>query len=300
MKTKDDRKNFTTRKGFIFNLPDDYELDESDGDLFGIIEIPFDVFTDDSNNEGKKENTMKGGNPQHCAASDDPNDNCKDALKCLTATSLGMGQGRPTGSQSGRRSQIRNGIINNLNQVFGHNNIIVNLKVRGNDTKALIIEFVKNRSVTDFNSIHNFHLSVHYNFFSNPDTHNLSMAHTVADHPNRNRLIAAKKVLNLVCNNINNDTIKFDLSLRGDYGTPTDIDANQNVTYARPNIDTDDNIDPDTYLSIVNVVIPILNENLFNQYVSKNEETRTWEVQAININDFPSLGGSGGSGKTQI
>ena len=39
MKTKDDRKNFTTRKGFIFNLPDDYDLDESDGDLFGIMKF---------------------------------------------------------------------------------------------------------------------------------------------------------------------------------------------------------------------------------------------------------------------
>ena len=46
METKDDRKNFTTRDGFIFNLPVDYDLDESNGDLFGIIEIPYDIFND--------------------------------------------------------------------------------------------------------------------------------------------------------------------------------------------------------------------------------------------------------------
>ena len=46
MEIKDDRKNFTTREGFIFNLPVDYDLDESNGDLFGIIEIPYDIFND--------------------------------------------------------------------------------------------------------------------------------------------------------------------------------------------------------------------------------------------------------------
>ena len=305
MKTKDDRKDFTTRKGFIFNLPDDYNLDESDGDLFGIIEIPFDVFTDDSNNDGKKENTMKGGNPEHCAASDNPYHNCKDALKCLIATSLGMGRGRPTGSQSGRRSRIKGEIRNRLNQIFGYDNIIVNLIVKGTNTKALLIEFKKNIDIPDFNSIHNFHLSVHYNFFSNPSTHNRSMAHTVADNHNRDRLIAAKKVLNLDCTN-NNNTISFVLSLGGHNGTPTDIDANLNVTDEMPNIDTIQNTDPDTYLDIVNVVIPILNENLFNQYVSKNEVSRRWVVQesnhisqeeAYDINEFPSLGSHGGQAK---
>ena len=33
----------------LFHLPVDYELDESEGDLFGIIEIPFDAFSGDSN-----------------------------------------------------------------------------------------------------------------------------------------------------------------------------------------------------------------------------------------------------------
>ena len=60
MKTEDDRKNFTTRKGFIFNLPDDYDLDESDGDLFGIIEIPFDVFNDKESLGGTRTGQGRG------------------------------------------------------------------------------------------------------------------------------------------------------------------------------------------------------------------------------------------------
>ena len=41
------RKDIETNLGYIFNVPDDYELNESsDNHLFGIIEIPYDIFND--------------------------------------------------------------------------------------------------------------------------------------------------------------------------------------------------------------------------------------------------------------
>ena len=61
MEIKDDRKNFTTREGFIFNLPVDYDLDESNGDLFGIIEIPYDIFNDKESVGGTGEKGREEG-----------------------------------------------------------------------------------------------------------------------------------------------------------------------------------------------------------------------------------------------
>jgi len=165
-----DRKDFKTRNGNIFNLPVDYELDESNGDLFGIVEIPFHSFSYDSN---KKISTQRGGQ----IFTDKKKLEMIEGLQELFTQSLGgRGPGGPGGNPGHLRSQLRQNIIdriiNDINDELGIDNAI-DVKLKLSQT-GLYISFTQSGQYSDFQ---NFHLSIHDTTF-NPQGRNRSMAHT--------------------------------------------------------------------------------------------------------------------------
>ncbi len=88
------RKDIETNLGYIFNVPGDYELNESsDNHLFGIIEIPFDMFSNEESIGG----TRRGrGTQGRGRGNQNP---CQEALHSLITELLGRGRGRLTQQQ---------------------------------------------------------------------------------------------------------------------------------------------------------------------------------------------------------
>ena len=171
MGTEDyERKDFQTRNGFIFNLPVDYELDESEGDLFGIIEIPFDAFSGDSN---ENISNQRGGT----------NNPCQQALYSLITELLSRRPGRPTQEQTDLRQDITNEIKHMILSAGNIHNVEIKLSIsNGNVSKG-----VNGGLIIDFKSVHlannqgKFHLTIHDNFFQkNPIEFKGSMAHTTS------------------------------------------------------------------------------------------------------------------------
>lgn len=193
MGTEDyERKDFQTRNGFIFNLPVDYELDESEGDLFGIIEIPFDAFSGDSN---KNISNQRGG--QNFSKSK-KKEVIQGLQELLTQSLGGRGPSGPGGRPSALSSELRDDIIyrikNDINDELGRylmGGIDIKLKL---SQSGLYVNFLQISRYADFQ---NFHVSIHDTFFNNPPQHNKSMAHTQGQNQNPNNVSDVQSILKL-------------------------------------------------------------------------------------------------------
>lgn len=178
------RKDFKTKSGHIFNLPADYELDESKGYLGGIIEIPFDVFSKDSGKniqEKYGKSNQKGGRRKIKTNKITP----MIALQELFTQSLGGRYppgGRPNNQQRQLRQEITGKILEEIRDEFLINiSIILRLSQSG-----LYVNFYRSENDRDqdtqFADFQNFHLTIHDQFFNNPPTHYGSMAHTEGEN----------------------------------------------------------------------------------------------------------------------
>ena len=107
------RKDIETNLGYIFNVPDDYELNESsDNHLFGIIEIPFDAFSKKESIGGSGRGRSRGrrrGNSSQGQVHQNQNP-CQKALHSLITELLGRGRGRLTRDQQSLRDLLKNRI----------------------------------------------------------------------------------------------------------------------------------------------------------------------------------------------
>ena len=120
------RKDIKTKLGYIFNVPDDYELNEStDNHLFGIIEIPYDIFNDKESTGGTRRKSQRQ-RPQQRRDVENP---CQLALYSLITQLLGgRGPGRPQRAQEHLRNNIKDDIKNYIRTPT--NGFDVNLKVK--------------------------------------------------------------------------------------------------------------------------------------------------------------------------
>tara|TARA_B100000214_G_C23917768_1_gene604570 strand:- start:257 stop:1165 length:909 start_codon:yes stop_codon:yes gene_type:complete len=258
METEDyKRKDFQTRKGFIFNLPDDYELDESKGYLFGIIEIPFDAFSSNSN---KNISNQRGGtiNP------------CQQALYSLITELLSRGRGRPTQEQTDLRQDITNEIKHMILSAGNIHDVDINLSVESRSKKmgGLFIEF---RSTQITNDRGRFHLTIHDMFFYNPVEFQGSMAHTTSNRNDPDRA-NVQTILKLQCNKSQDGSvISFNLTLRD-------------------NLSADD-----ISRQMINIAINVLNNMLFNKNMYLHDNN-SWHINkqvktdVSDTDEFPPLG----------
>jgi len=260
------RKDIETNLGYIFNVPDDYELNESsDNHLFGIIEIPFDAFS--------KEESIKGsGRGRSGGSRGRGNQNpCQKALYSLITILLGRGPGGFTRQQLDLRDYIKSEITDEIRRQLGDTDIAINLKVSSiNQNGGLFIDF----SSSSIAHPGKFHLTIHDRFFNNPTTHSSSMAHSEGDgRHSQSTLVSVQTLLKLACRNNGPNEIKFLLSLRDQ------LDASA------------------TCVSMVNIAISVLNDTLFDKTMYRRESSSPWTtvVQAsVDTSDpdaFPSLRG---------
>ena len=246
MGTEDyERKDFQTRNGFIFNLPVDYELDESEGDLFGIIEIPFDAFSGDSN---ENISNQSGG----------ANNPCQKALYNLITELLSREPGRPVKEQSNLRKAIVLDIKKEIISIYPGINVWVNLKVTSRKkNRGLIIEFISNQFTTKDGQ---FHLTIHDNFFQkNPREFKGSMAHTTSTDTDPHR-VNVQTILKLDC--VRSDdkrAILFNLRLFDGLSAS------------------------DNYKDIINIAINVLNNRLFEQimYLHDEDDDDSWHINPL-------------------
>ena len=140
------RKDIKTNLGYIFNVPYYFELNTSEMEnLFGIIEIPFDLFL---NNDDKQ----RGGNTNPPTRS-----NLPGILYYLIGYLLGRTGGRPTIQQTANRNDIIQDFRNLL--ISLHLPVSVNLKVSEHiNNGGLIIYFSSNDTR---NILRPFHITVH-------------------------------------------------------------------------------------------------------------------------------------------
>lgn len=263
MGTKDyERKDFQTRNGFIFNLPVDYELDESEGDLFGIIEIPFDAFSGDSN---ENISNQRGGT----------NNPCQKALYNLITELLSRRPGKPKTEQSKLRKVITDEIKQTILLSAGNiHNVEINLSIsNGNVSKGvnggLFIEF---KSVHLASNKGKFHLTIHDNFFQkNPTKFKGSMAHTTSTDTDPYKA-NVQTILKLNCiKSQDGREISFNLTLRD-------------------NLSADD-----TSRQMINIAIDVLNNKLFNQHMYLHDDD-SWHInKQVNTDvsdmvEYPPLG----------
>ena len=251
------RKDIETNLGYIFNVPDDYELNESyDNHLFGIIEIPFDAFS-------KKESIGGSGRGRSGGSRGRGNQNpCQKALYSLITILLGRGRGRLTRDQQSLRDLLKNRIETAIIPVVP--DITIDLVVTSTEHGGLYINFLSH-TIPPHGT---FHLTIHDTFFNNPDRLSGSMAHSEGDRRYTNR-DHVQTLLKLACRNNGPNEIKFLLSLRDR------MSAHEN------------------FVTMVNIAISVLNDTLFDKTMYRHEEDDSWNtVVPLDISDreaFPSL-----------